>query len=139
LIRAADLPASLLETVEATFRESMRRKNDLDAMDQPYIFVYTGFRRKNEPIFVLAFMEGRRNIIIPKKDVLSDSGEELARVCALVQNHYAVQQGKLPVWGTIQSYVYHPDAQTHIIIGPDGVVRHPDTPVCESRATLSLG
>ncbi len=139
LIQAAELPAALQESVEATFSASVQRKNDLEKMDQPYIFIDTGFRRKSEDVITLVGMQGLLRITIAKKDVLGDPREELARVCALVRRHYEEKQGKLDLWGTIQSYVYYPDAHTRIIISPDGVVSPPDTPVCESMAFIRIG
>ncbi|OQX12109.1 MAG: hypothetical protein BWK76_18170 [Desulfobulbaceae bacterium A2] len=135
LIKATDLQGSACKAMDTAVAKNTR----LVAMDQPSIFVETGFRRTTQSIQTLACMARCRRIAIDKQDVLEDPQDELARICALVRKHYEVNQGELPMWGKIQSYVYHPDFRTKIIIDPEGVVQPKDTPVCESCATLRVG
>ena len=70
-----------------------------------YLFVNTNFKRVNQPIFVLAFMEGLRNLSIDRKE-FENKEEELEYVKNLVKNHYKEHNGELKLWGKIQNYIY---------------------------------
>jgi len=61
-----------------------------------YIFVNTNFKRKNEPIFALAFMESGRRISIPKEQFAFKSDDEIFElVSKIVKKHYKENEGKL--------------------------------------------
>jgi len=73
------------------------------------LFINTNFKRKSEPIFVLAFMEGKRNILIERKE-FKDKNEELKFVKSFIKRHYEENKGVLPLWGEIQNYVYESES-----------------------------
>lgn len=100
----------------------------------PYIYVETGFRRENQPIFVLAMLENRRRIGVER-----DRCDDLEYVGELAAAHYHEQQGALMLWGPIQHYHYH-DGRGHVYLaGPDGHFVEVTGLSGEGRATLSVG
>ncbi len=93
----------LAVTLEA-YEDKQRR---LAAMKAPYIFVYTGFKRKSEPIFALAVRECKRRIVLDKKLYLSKTKEGIdAYIRHIIKLHYKWCKGELPLWGKIRAYVY---------------------------------
>lgn len=65
-------------------------KQEKERLKGSYIFVNTNFKRKNEPIFALAFLESKRNIsLCDIKELLFKSEEEMLKIVSnLVKNHY---------------------------------------------------
>lgn len=106
-------------------------------MFQPYIFIDTNFKRQNQPIFALAFLEGRRHIDISKYDVLRDKEAELNRIQRIVIRHYRDHHGSLELWGKIQRYIYVFDVNQQWAILPNGEVSNVDR-YRQQRASLIL-
>jgi hypothetical protein len=79
------------------------------------IFVNTNFRRKNEPIFALAFCESSRHLKIPKDDLLFKTDEEIFAIIGdIIKQHYIETDGILAVWGKIVNYFYrHTDGNRY--------------------------
>lgn len=100
------------------------------------LFIETNFKRKNEPIFALAALEGRR--YIPVDDLqgvlLNDQFKYIQK---LIKSHYA-EQSVLEVWGEISQYVYFYDENTIIIFSTSGDVIDSVEKYSTSRATMSL-
>ena len=117
-----------------------RKHEQLLKMEKPWIFIDTGFRRKNEPIFALALMEPRRRIVLDKEWALGRTLEELLdELSQLIPRHYREHEGRLPLWGTIRSYVYHHTDGSRYIFGPDGTLREDEPLPEENRAELRIG
>ena len=94
--------------IESIVDEEAERRAILSQLHTPYIFVDTRFRRKNEPIFALAFMEGKRRIALDKEAVYDRSMEDTLReVSRTIRKHYRNTGGKLNLWGKIHEYRYH--------------------------------
>ncbi len=108
--------------------------------DTPHIYIDTGFRRKSEPIHVLAFMESRRRIMFQKEHILSQSLEKtLDEVAETVREHYSDNNGTLPLWGEIRRYVYHHTDGRRFVFNPDGTLDEDTPEVAESRARIAIG
>ncbi len=89
--------------------------NALHQLKPTYIFVYTDFKRKNEPIFALACLESTRRLNIDKKQILYKSSEEIfALVTSMIREHYVNNEGELKVWGKIQNYVLHLQGEKYV-------------------------
>ncbi|MFB1008140.1 MAG: hypothetical protein QMB85_03575 [Sulfurospirillum sp.] len=88
----------------------------LEAMKTPYLFMETYFKRVNEPLFVLALMDSKRRMMLPKEAFLNQSKESIeAYVAHRIKEHYAMTQGYLEMWGKIHLYIlFHPDGEKHI-------------------------
>ena len=118
-----------------------RRLDALRAMrNTPYIFIDTHFKRASQPIFALAFMEGRRNIGIDKELLVFKSESEILEIIgSIVKNHYISSDGKLPLWGKIFTYIYHNTDGKKFIFNPDGTLSQDQGEILESRAELRIG
>ncbi len=103
-----------------------------------FIYVDTDFTRKNEPIFVLAFLEGQRRIFLDKKWLaFTPLEKQIERVQEIVKKHYKKHDGKLPVWGEIKRYVYFYDrGKKPIVFDPKGNIVH--QPIRYSEASFGV-
>lgn len=104
-----------------------------------YIFVNTNFKRKNEPIFVLAFLEHERTLSLCLHEELyfKSTQEVLEIVSKMIKEHYEKSQGKLAVWGEIANYQVHVDNKTYIFDN-GGVLLKQAEPAYENYARLHL-
>ena len=118
-----------------------RRLDALRAMrNTPYIFIDTHFKRASQPIFALAFMEGRRNIGIDKELLVFKSEKEILKIVgSIARNHYISSNGKLQLWGEIYTYVYHDTDGKKFIFNPDGTLSLDHHNITENRAELRIG
>ena len=113
------------------------RMDAISKMAHPYIYIDTHFRRQSQPIFVLAFMEGKRRIKIDKEELYGKSLEEvLESISLIIRNHYEESGGSLPVWGKIYTYAYHHTDGSSYIFDTDGKVQDDTEEICESKAEL---
>jgi hypothetical protein len=127
------------EACEREIAAYERKQEELQKMETPWIFIYTGFRRKSEPIFALAFLEPRRRIVFDKAWARGRRLEEiLDELSRLIPEHYREHEGKLPIWGPIRSYVYHHTDGSQYIFDPDGTLREDQPLPEENRAELEL-
>lgn len=113
LCGALDIPESVYLTELKTFESSRKKLADLR---NAYIFVDTGFKRKDEPIFILAFMECRRRLALQDPERFVDASSEaiLAHVGDIIQEHHQNNDGKLTVWGKIESYTFFYADETYL-------------------------
>jgi hypothetical protein len=85
-----------------------------------HLYVNTNFKRTTQPIFILAFSEGLRNISIDRRNFKTKE-EELEFVKEFVKKHYKKHNGELKVWGKIANYVYESDSfDKKLIFDKDG-------------------
>ena len=128
-------------TIDRIVKEEAERRAALSQLQTPYIFVDTRFRRASQPIFALAFMEGKRRIALDKEAVYDRSLKEtLKEVSRIIRDHYRNSGGKLKLWGKIHEYRYHHldgrtfrfDTEGHLI---EELSQNPD----EGGAVLSVG
>lgn len=107
-------------------------------MPQSYVFINTNFKRRNEPIFALAFSEGARRIYIDKTKIFESSDDGLSIVKKLVINNYNKTGGSLPMWGKIDNYIYHVHDKIYVL-SKDGEIQSEKSEVFESKASLLVG
>lgn len=103
----------------------------------PSLFVETGFRRANQPVFVLAMLESGRRLSVPP-----ELRDYLERITEMVMDHYQAHHGELVLWGKIDHYRYHDGRGRVHRISPDGRLLDESGPargVFEGRAKLSVG
>ena len=81
----------------------------------PYLFVETGFRRANQPVFVLAMLESGRRLSVPP-----ELRDQLERITEMVVEHYQAHHGELVLWGKIDHYRYHDGGGRVYRISPAG-------------------
>jgi len=115
-----------------------------DRRFKPTIFIATGFKRQNEPIIALAMMESSRYIRISDEIGKLSLRQQLPHVKELVISHYNRPHGEekligaLPLWGKIQSYIYHYNEFTVFELNHDGVVVGSLAKHDHPRATMSV-
>jgi len=114
------------------------RLNAIHRMPIPHIFINTNFKRKGQPIFQLAVLEGRRRIFIDRVKVFDSCDDGLSMAKKKVTRHYQETQGVIPMWGKIDNYIYHV-ADKAYVINPTGEVESDKSDIFESKATISIG
>jgi len=104
-----------------------------------HLFVNTNFRRKNEPVFVLAFCEGVRNISIDRRE-FKNREEELEYVKKFVKNHYRKNEKKISIWGEIENYFYKSDSfDKYLILDKEGdIIEEKKDFFIPNRAILAI-
>jgi len=102
-----------------------------------YIFVDTGFRRKNEPVIALAFSEGRRNIVLPIELRMFALDEQLEFVKAFVTSHFTENNGTLILWGDIKRYVFYYAKDEYVVLSPAGEILN-EKAVISDKATVTV-
>ncbi|MHB8787745.1 MAG: hypothetical protein ACYC5W_16085 [Thauera sp.] len=103
----------------------------------PSLFVETGFRRADQPVFVLAMLESGRRLSVPP-----ELRDHLERITEMVVEHYQAHHGELVLWGKIDHYGYHDGRGRVHRISPDGRLLDESGAArggFEGRAELSVG
>ena len=137
LIKVLDLSSPF---VEEEIQESQKRLGCIARMKESYIFIDTHFKRRGEPIHVLAMMEGLRHISIDKELLVYKSKTEIfEEIAKIIRQHYLTHKGKLNLWGEIYTYVYHHSDGNKYIFNPDGTPSEDHEDIPESKAELRIG
>jgi hypothetical protein len=138
LIKLCDVLGFDEDSCLKIIKKTTERLNAIDRMPAPYIFINTNFRRGNQPIFALAFMEGVRRISIDKVKVFDSSDDGLSIAKKLVKKHYQKTQGTIKMWGKIDNYIYYANDKKYII-NKAGEIENDEIEIFESKAVLSIG
>lgn len=106
LSKALDIKDSL---IDKELKEIKFYKQEVKKFKDSYIFINTNFKRKNEPIFALAFCENQRRISLYKNEnLLFKTINEIFEVLSKeIKEHYLQNEGTLKIWGKINSYQVH--------------------------------
>ena len=118
-----------------------RRLDAIRAMrNDPYIYIDTHFKRKGEPLHVLAMVEGRRNIRIDKELLVFKSESDVLKIVGdIIRNHYLSSNGKLSLWGKIHNYIYHDTDGIKFTFDTNGILLQGHIEITESRTELKKG
>jgi len=81
---------------------------------KPYFFLETNFKRKSQPVFMLAALESRRYLEINEGIFKLSLNQQLSRLSDFIKTHNQ-QHPVLELWGKIESYVYFYDEKTIFI------------------------
>lgn len=138
LIKLCDVLCVEKELYMKAIKKASHKLKRIAQMPEPYIFINTNFKRKNEPIFALAFSEGRRRIKVDKTKVFESRDDGLSMVRKLVINNYNKTDGSLPMWGKIDNYFYHVYDKIYIL-SREGKIQSDKAEIFESKATLLIG
>jgi len=139
----------LLEVMEIDDEESRKDVDEIREIIyddqygyQPWMFVDTGFKRKSEPIFVLAFSEGGRRIPIRKDIKRLPRDEQIKRLSEEIRSHQKSLEetdGKLCIWGRPEKYICHIGENDIVEMTTDGeLISEIDHNVSHGRAVISL-
>ncbi|MEX1196326.1 MAG: hypothetical protein WEB57_00500 [Pseudohongiellaceae bacterium] len=117
--------------------QAIRQRIDEDnAAFKPYLFVDTGFRRKSQPVFVLAAMEHYRYLHFEKAFWRLPTNQQLRCASDRVRDHFAESGGELSIWGVVQRYwfFYQPGRALQLL--PNGQLVSDEAYRIPSRATF---
>lgn len=128
------------KTPKVKTKEELALEQEKRRFQDCYLFIDTNFKRKSEPIFVLAVMDNKRRLPYAKigNFYFKSDNEILEIVSAFVKEEYFTCDGVVPLWGKIVSYNWHHLDGKVYIFDVDGSYKLSNTQVNESRATLSL-
>lgn len=120
-------------------KEELAKRKELRRFEKIDLFIFTNFKRKCEPIHVLAVMEGWRHIKIDKEELIFKNDAEVFKtIGTIAKEHYQNSGGKIELWGRIISYIYtHTDGKKYIF-SPDGVLQKDSTDTIDGQATLNI-
>ena len=104
-----------------------------------YVFIDTGFKRENQPIFVLAFSQSQRYIQLEYEIRIRPIHEQVKYVQSLVAQHFKDTDGRIGIWGEVKRYVFFYAENSKLIISPDGIIMEETEAVNIARATLTVG
>lgn len=136
LSKALNIEDSL---IDKELKEIELYKQEVEKFKYSYIFVNTNFKRKNEPIFTLAFCENQRRISLYKiENLLFKTMDEIFEVLSKeIKEHYLQNDGTLKIWGKINSYQVHLFGKIYIF-DTNGNLQINDEIVCENMAVLKI-
>ncbi len=93
---------------EIAIKKAKYRLSDLEKMHQPYIFINTNFKRKNETLISLASLHRKRILALDKERYLYTREKEFLDIVSLqIKEHYGRCKGRLDLWGKIENYIYY--------------------------------
>ena len=105
---------------------------------KPYLFVDTGFKRENQPIFILAAVESNRYIAFERDFHKQKLSEQLLIIYQTIQQHMEDTGGHLAVWGYIRRYFFVFDIGQSLEITPSGNIVAVNTDFSPSVARTTL-
>jgi len=97
---------------------------------KPYLWVDTGFQRKNQPLFALAACEHQRYLHFPKGFWRFSIDRQLGRAQCRVREHVYETGGDLGIWGQIKQYWFYYKKNAAYLLALNGeVIGKQDGPV----------
>lgn len=93
--------------INAELENAQKLNDELKKYKNSYIYIDTDFKRKNEPIFKIALMQGYRYVYFNKDELCFKSlKEQLEFISKIINNHYKNTK-TLPLFGEITGYKFH--------------------------------
>lgn len=89
---------------------------------KPYLWVDTGFTRKNQPLFALAALEQFRYLDFEPTFWRLPLHEQIARAGQRIREHMESTGGDLPVWGRVQQYWFFHSRDWAYLLGVTGEI-----------------
>ena len=101
--------------------EMLKKENRAQAAAfQPYLFIDTGFRRRSQPVCVLALLDHQRYLRFSQRFWRLPIHEQVAQAQERVREHMTETRGDLGLWGQVRRYVFHFSPTGHVVIDPNG-------------------
>jgi hypothetical protein len=89
---------------------------------KPYIWVDTGFERKNQPVFALTACEHMRYLDFPKGFWRFSIDRQLGRAQCRVREHVFETGGDIGIWGQIKQYWFYYKNDAAYLLARNGEV-----------------
>lgn len=134
--KLCDILSIPIELCNAILNETELKLRKERSRFKPYIFIETNFKRKNEPIFALAALQGRRYLYIDN-NLNIPLNVQLDYIQELIRDHY-FEQTEIPPWGDINQYAYFYDEKTVVVFATSGEIIAVTSEYFVSTATMSL-
>jgi len=94
--------------IDKTLLKDKEYYKELEKFKNSYIFIYTNFKRKNEPIFVLGALESQRRINIPIKKLLFKKDKKILKIIGkIILKNYKITNGNTGIWGKAINYIFY--------------------------------
>lgn len=96
------------EILKAELHKAQREFAQYKTLKKAFVRIKTDFRRKSEPIHILAMMQGMLYLSFEDKNLLFYNDKEFIQyVQNYIKEHCIKHGGKLFMWGNITGYVLH--------------------------------
>ncbi|MEQ3724478.1 MULTISPECIES: hypothetical protein [unclassified Alcanivorax] len=123
------------QTVDTVINITIKAHKDRIAAFKPYLWVDTGFTRKNQPIFAMAAMEQFRHLYFQSAFLSLPMHLQIDEVRQRIREHMADTGGELPMWGKIQQYWFFNSIDKAILLDVNGdVIGEREGPVSNSSS-----
>jgi len=113
-----NIPSLLVDKVLDEIKAELEKQKNAS---KPFIFIYTDFKRKSEPVFVLAGMQNRRYITIDDAVAHQPLDKQLQDIQEIVTAHYQTNP-ILELWGQVQRYAYFYQADYIVVFSVTGEI-----------------
>lgn len=98
----------------------LRHLQDEENAFKPFIWMDTGFKRKNQPLFALAACENQRYLHFPDGFWRLSLEEQLDAAQSLVRKHVFDSDGMLGIWGEIKQYWFYYKKDAAYLLAKNG-------------------
>ena len=121
-------------------QDELALETEQNRFKNSYLFIDTNFKRKSEPIFVLAFMEHKRRIAYKNiGDLYFKSDDEILEIISkFVKEDYFTCDGTIKLWGKIVAYNWHHTNEKVYIFDKNDYYKCSTKNIIESKATLKI-
>lgn len=106
--------------VDTAIRLTIKAHQEMIAAFRPYLWVDTGFTRKNQPIFALAAMEQFRHLYFDAEFLRLPMHLQIEQARRSIRKHMADTGGELQMWGAIQQYWFFHSIDKAILLDVNG-------------------
>jgi len=112
------IPSLLVDKVLDEIKAELEKQKNAS---KPFIFIDTDFKRKSEPIFVLAGMQNQRYLTIDEFVAVKPLDKQLYDIQEIVKAHYQTHS-ILDLWGKVQRYAYFYQADYIVVFSVTGEI-----------------
>jgi len=112
------IPSLLVDKVLDEIKAELEKQKNAS---KPFIFIDTDFKRKSEPVFVLAGMQNRRYITIDDAVAHKPLDKQLQDIQEIVTAHYQTDP-IVDLWGQVQRYAYFYQADYIVVFSVTGEI-----------------
>ncbi|WP_290525725.1 hypothetical protein [Alcanivorax sp.] len=106
--------------VDAVISDIIKAHQDRIAAFKPYLWVDTGFTRKNQPLFALAAMEQFRHLYFDSQFLRLPMPLQMKKARRSIRKHMADTGGELQMWGAIRQYWFFHSIDRAILLDVNG-------------------
>jgi|TARA_Y100001001_G_scaffold164510_1_gene196941 hypothetical protein len=108
--------------VEKRIGKLIARMEEEHCAFKPYIWIDTGFVRKNQPLFALAVCEHQRYLGFSEGFWRYSLTEQLGHAQGRIRAHVAETGGELGIWGKIKQYWFYYEKNAAYLFNLNGEV-----------------